>query len=136
MRDRPPGVLSRARALRRQLSPPELKLWLELKAGSQGGCPYRKQHPIGPYVLDFYAPAVRLCIEIDGYSHGTGDQEARNERRDAWLALSNITVVRIAASDILRDAGAVAEWLLAMAAGRVEPPPSASRPPPPRAGED
>lgn len=120
MRDRAAGTLAKARRLRRELSPPELKLWLELKAGSLGRCPFRRQHPIGPYILDFYAPTARLCVEIDGYSHGVGDQERRDERRDAWLALSHIEVMRIAASDVLRDPGAVAEHLLAL----VRPPPA------------
>lgn len=98
--------------MRRQLSPPELKLWLELKAGSQGRCPFRRQHPVGPYILDFYAPSVRLCVEVDGYSHSVGDRERQDARRDAYLAESHIEVVRVAVSDVLRDPGAVAQHLL------------------------
>ena len=115
------------------MSPPEVKL----KAGSPGRCPFRRQHPIGPYILDFYASGARLCVEIDGYSLGAGDREQHDERRDAWLALSHIEVLRIAASDVLRDPGAVAEHLLRLVWDRsAPPPPSASRPPPSQAGED
>lgn len=95
MRDNAPGVLPLARKLRKHLSPPELKLWLELKANAPGRNPFRKQHPIGPYVLDFYAPSVRLAVEIDGWSHNLGGQGERDERRGAWLSLSLIDVLRI-----------------------------------------
>ncbi len=119
MRDNAPDAVTRARALRRTLSPPEVKLWCELRAQSPGRCPFRKQHPVGPYVLDFYAASARLAVEVDGYSHGVEDRAGRDARRDAWLALSHIEVHRIAASEVLRDATAIADGLLRLARERV-----------------
>jgi len=58
-----------ARILRRRLSLPEGLLWRASKAGKLGGLKFRKQHPVGPYVLDFYCHAARLCVEVDGGSH-------------------------------------------------------------------
>ncbi len=77
----------------------------------------RRQHPIGPYVLDFYCPAAHLAVEVDGYVHGTGDIPERDERRDTWLKAQGISVLRIAASDVMADpdeeAGMI--WRTAMA---------------------
>jgi very-short-patch-repair endonuclease len=61
-----------ARSLRRRLSLPEGLLWRAIKGGKANGLKFRKQHPIGPYVLDCYCHEARLCVEIDGASHGFG----------------------------------------------------------------
>jgi very-short-patch-repair endonuclease len=76
----------RAKALRRTLSLPEVLLWKALKGRAVDGLHFRKQHPIGPYILDFYCEAAKLAVEVDGASHGAGDRPVRDERRDAWLA--------------------------------------------------
>jgi|KBSSwiStaDraftv2_1062776.scaffolds.fasta_scaffold00811_34 very-short-patch-repair endonuclease len=54
-----------AKSLRRSLSLPEVLLWQELKKSARGRLQFRKQHPFGPYVLDFYCAKARLCVEID-----------------------------------------------------------------------
>jgi very-short-patch-repair endonuclease len=61
---------------------------------------FRRQHPIGPYVLDFFCARARLAIEIDGISHDMGDRPQRDIRRDAWLEAQGLTVLRIAASEL------------------------------------
>ena len=93
----------RAKALRRSMSLPEVLLWKALKGGAIDRLHFRKQHPIGPYVLDFYCDAAKLAIEVDGSSHGAGDRPIRDERRDAWLADQGIATLRLPASLILRD---------------------------------
>lgn len=92
-----------ARFLRRRLSLPEGLLWRAIKCGKVGGLKFRKQHPMSPYVLDFYCHAARLCVEVDGAAHGLGRQQANDARRDAWLADKGIRTLRIAASTILND---------------------------------
>ena len=92
-----------ARFLRRRLSLPEGLLWRAIKAGKVGGLKFRKQHPMAPYVLDFYCHAARLCVEVDGEAHWLGSQPAKDARRDAWLADKGIRTLRIAASTILND---------------------------------
>lgn len=84
------------------MSLPEVLLWKELKGGKLG-LHFRKQHPLGPYVLDFYCDAAKLAVEVDGYSHGTDDRPQRDDRRDAWLADKGIRTLRLAAREVLRS---------------------------------
>ncbi len=83
---------------------------------------FRRQHPLGPYVLDFYCPAARLVV--DGAGHSRGDQPARDRRRDVWLEARGLEVMRIAANEILADPDEVAEGLVRLAVERASPPPS------------
>ena len=62
----PEKTFSRARALRRQMSLSEIVLWQALRKGRLAGLRFRRQHPIGPYILDFYCASARLAIEGDG----------------------------------------------------------------------
>jgi very-short-patch-repair endonuclease len=64
-----------ARELRRGMTAPELKLWRELRLRPDG-LKFRRQHPVGPYVLDFYCPAARVAIEVDGAVHSMGTSRA------------------------------------------------------------
>ena len=82
---------------------PEVLLWQALRGGQVGGLRFRRQHPIGPYVLDFYCPALRLAVEIDGAAHDNPDRAGRDLRRDAWLAGQGIRVLRVPAADILSE---------------------------------
>jgi len=92
----------RARALRRELSLPEILLWQQLRRKGTGH-KWRKQHPAGPYDLDFYCDAAKLCVEVDGEAHDRGDRPARDARRDAWLAAHGITTLRIPAAEVLNN---------------------------------
>ena len=94
------------------MTPPEVMLWLRLRGVGDGLPRFRHQHAMGPYVLDFYCPAARLAVEVDGWGHNIGDQPARDKVRDAWLAARGIAVQRIPASDVLADPDGVAEGLL------------------------
>jgi len=92
--------LKRARALRGRMTPPELRLWAAIRRGALGGLKFRRQHPPGPYVLDFYCPEARLAVEVDGWGHNLGDQPARDVRRDAWLASQGVRTLRFGAEDV------------------------------------
>ena len=92
-----------AKGLRRRLSLPEGLLWRALKGGKLDGLKFRKQHLIGPYVLDFYCHEVRLCVEVDGGSHGFGRRPIDDERRDRWLRDHGVRTLRISASLVLGD---------------------------------
>jgi very-short-patch-repair endonuclease len=96
-------TLKRARSLRRKMTLPEVVLWQELRGGKLRGLQFRRQHPIGPYILDFYCSVARLAIEIDGASHANDAQAKHDERRDRWLRAKGITVLRVGAANILRD---------------------------------
>ena len=111
--DRNAAIL-RARALRRELSPPEFRLWLHLRQRPDG-LKFRKQHPLGPYTLDFYCAALKLDVEVDGDSHSMGDNPARDRRRDAWLCERGFRVLRFDAADVMRDVGSVVTAILSQA---------------------
>ena len=88
----------RARRFRKTLTPPEARLWLHLKGDKLAGLGFRKQHPVGPYILDFYCAAAKLGVEVDGASHATAERIAHDRRRTEWLARNKgIRVIRIAA---------------------------------------
>ncbi len=128
-----PGAIARARQLRKEMSLPEILLWRLLR-GQPQGVKFRRQHPSGRIGMDFYCSDARLVIELDGMAHDMGDRPARDERRDAWLRSKGIDTVRIAATEILKDAAAVAEGIIAMARSRLplHHPAAAGRSPSPR----
>jgi very-short-patch-repair endonuclease len=110
-------TIRKARKLRREMSLPEVLLWRLLRQ-KPGGIKFRRQYPAGPYILDFYAPAAKLAIEIDGMAHDAGDRPGRDALRDQWLKEHGFTVIRIAARDVLHDVESVANSILAMAGAR------------------
>jgi len=85
------------------MSLPEVLLWKALKGRRLDGLHFRKQHPLGPYVLDFYCDAARLCVEVDGASHGAGARPLRDEFRDGWLAEHGVKTLRLSAELVLQD---------------------------------
>ena len=103
--------VKRARGLRRTMTLPEVVLWAQLRKRPEG-LKFRRQHPAGPYVLDFYCEQARLCIEVDGAAHDFGDNPANDHSRDRWLANSGIRTVRIAARDVLRNLDGALQLIL------------------------
>ena len=85
------------------MTPPEARLWLRLRTFGPDGPLFRRQHPIGPYILDFYCPAARLAVEVDGWVHNCGDHPERDERRTDWLSAHGVTALRISASEVMKD---------------------------------
>src|SRR5215204_270961 len=128
----PAKTFSRARALRRGMNLPEVVLWQGLRKGKLTDLRFRRQHPIGPYILDFYCPSARLAVEVDGFVHDSGVQLRHDECRDAWLARRGITVLRVLASDVLKDA--TLEAVLLSIENAATPSGSPRSPPPPRSG--
>lgn len=78
--------------LRRRLTPAEATLWKALKNKAACGLKFRRQQGIGPYVLDFYCPESRLCVELDGSSHDY--KYEYDEQRTAYLSKQGIHVIR------------------------------------------
>jgi very-short-patch-repair endonuclease len=101
------------------LSVPEARLWRHLRIRAPGKPVFRRQHPIGPYVLDFYCAKARLAIEIDGVSHDMGNRPQRDLRRDAWLDARGVTVMHIAASNLTRGIDEAADAIVRLAAERL-----------------
>ena len=96
----PKSTIARAKQLRRTLTLPEVILWQAIRR-QRLGARFRRQHPVGPYVLDFYCEEARLAVEVDGVIHEHPDRIRHDARRTAWLNQRGITVFRIAARDIL-----------------------------------
>ena len=121
-----------ARRQRRAMTYPEVLLWQRLR-GCAGGSRFRKQHPIGPYVVDFYCAASRMVVEVDGEIHSQPAVIEHDASRNRFLNDNGYHVLRIAARDILRNADAVAASIVALVARPLHRPADG---PPPRAGED
>jgi ATP-dependent helicase HrpA/adenine-specific DNA-methyltransferase len=83
-----------ARRLRREQTDQEKELWRALKAGRFAGFKFRRQHPEGKYYLDFYCPAARLSVELDGFQHGMPEQQQRDQTREQYLASQDIEELR------------------------------------------
>jgi len=95
----PDFIRDRAKVLRRALTQPERTLWALLRRNERG-LHFRRQHPTGPYILDFYCAAAKLAVEVDGPAHA--DQQDRDQRRSDWLASEGIRVIRFTVDDVER----------------------------------
>ena len=98
-----------ARRLRGALTDVETKLWHALRRHQIAGQPFRRQHPIGPYVVDFYCPPIKLAIELDGGQHGHAGQSSKDLRRTRWLEAHGIETVRYWNSDVTENFDGVLE---------------------------
>lgn len=123
MQDHSSKALQRARKLRSTMSLPEVLLWNRLR-GNPMGVKFRKQHPLGDYVIDFFCASRRIAVEIDVIAHDRGDRPMRDSSRDAWLRRQGVEVLRIPAAEVLRDVAAVADAVVRYCAD--PPPPSAA----------
>jgi very-short-patch-repair endonuclease len=81
------------------MTPPERRLWNALKTRPEG-FKFRRQHPLGPYTLDFFCYEAAVAIEVDGLAHELGNNPERDVRRDAWLAVQGVSTLRFRALDV------------------------------------
>jgi very-short-patch-repair endonuclease len=118
-----------ARALRKRLTPQEVKLWVKLRELKPLGFHFRRQAPIGRYVVDFASFRSRLVIEADGGQHGVPEGARSDQVRDAFLQSQGFRVIRFWNSDIDANLAGVIDSVLS--ALRDPPPdrPSAGHPP-------
>ena len=91
----------RARTLRKSMTNAERKLWRALRGKQLVGQRFRRQHPLGPYVVDFVCLERRLVIEVDGGQHGEPEQADSDQRRTDWLAAEGYRVLRVWNRDVL-----------------------------------
>jgi very-short-patch-repair endonuclease len=95
--------------LRRTTTPTENMLWRRLKGKQLDGLRFRQQHGYGPYVLDFYCPSLRLCIELDGNIHDEEQVRLKDEERTEFLLEQRIHVLRFRNEDVENDVEGVLE---------------------------
>ena len=129
------GSTSKARQLRQQMTDAEQRLWRELRAGRFLGAKFRRQEPIGRYVVDFVSFGHKLIVEADGSQHAQSRSDAE---RDAWFAEQGFRTLRFWNDEILLRTDQVLEAVYAavVAASTLSPTPLPSRERGSRAGED
>jgi very-short-patch-repair endonuclease len=109
-----------ARTLRKRLTPQEVKLWVKLRELKGLGFHFRRQAPIGRYIVDFVSFRSQLVVEADGGQHGMLQGARSDQLRDAFLQSQGFRVLRFWNSDIDANLAGVMESIL-----------SALNPPPP-----
>jgi very-short-patch-repair endonuclease len=121
----------RAKALRHNMTDAERVVWYGLRAHRFHGASFRRQTPIGPYIVDFVCRAAKLIIEVVGGQHFEPDHIAYDERRRAFLAARGYRVLRFSNLDVMNNEAGVLETIAAALERSKRPLPS----PPPQAGE-
>jgi very-short-patch-repair endonuclease len=107
----PPELLIFARQLRKQQTDAENLLWLLLRGRQFCGFKFRRQYPVGGYILDFYCHDAGLAVELDGGGHTEDEQRLYDEERTKALEAAGIRVIRFWNNDVLNSMEAVLEEL-------------------------
>ena len=102
----PTGHFERSRKLRKEMTPAERTLWNQLQ-NKQLGVKFRRQHPIGPYIADFYARDIGLIIEVDGDTHFTPEAQSYDTARTDYLRQLGLSVLRFTNLEVFRHLDAV-----------------------------
>jgi very-short-patch-repair endonuclease len=108
-----------ARKLRTEMSLPETLLWREFRKRPDG-IKFRRQHPAGDYVLDFYCAGARLAIEIDGSSHDNAAAMAYDERRAQFLKSQGVGTMRVPAKAVLDNLDGAVRRIVDICKDRIE----------------
>ena len=139
----PPAFLARARELRRDATDAEQLMWKLLRNRQLDGWKFRRQHPVGKYILDFYCHEAKLGIELDGGQHAEPDQAKYDVERTRSLEAEGFRVLRFWNNEVLKNTNAVLQEIWNVLTGSLSPSPSPSgrgeRPPSPlgrRAGDE
>ena len=108
---------ARARRLRREATVPERLLWSRLRR-HRLGVRFTRQRAIGPFIVDFFAPAVDLVVEVDGRSHDAR-RMAYDLQRQTWLETRGLHVVRVTNDDVLHHLDEVTRALYTLVQRRL-----------------
>lgn len=104
--------IDKCRKLRRGQTEAEKKLWSILRNRQLTGVKFRRQFPIGDYILDFYAPEYQLGIEADGGQHYENDVKEKDDIRRKELSMVGVEIIRFNDNEILRNIEGVCESIL------------------------
>lgn len=108
--------------LRKTASPIERLLWAKIRGG-QLGVKFRRQHGIGPYIVDFYCPAARLVIELDGESHYWQGRQEYDEARDNFIERQGLKIVHFSNFDVTHNLDGVLIHIQDYLPPGMQPPP-------------
>lgn len=114
----PRQTVKRARKLRREMPLPEVLLWQALRK-RPGSHKVRRQHPAGPYILDFYCARAKLNVEVDGKAHEAPAAIAHDRARSAFLRSQGIATTRIPAKLVLEDLAGVVRRVIVICDERI-----------------
>ena len=117
----PQELKNRARELRSNQTDGEAKLWRRLRDRQVFGAKFRRQHPIGPYIVDFCCPTLRLIVELDGGQHA--EHTMADESRTRFLESRGYRVLRFWNNQVMTQSDAV---LVEISKWCVDPHPSLS----------
>jgi very-short-patch-repair endonuclease len=126
-------LLEAAWELRTRQTPMERRLWEQLRARRLDGLGFRRQQPIGPYIVDFYCSAAKLVVEVDGGIHE--EQVEYDGERDSYLAAHGLRVLRFTNEAVLRDLESVLAAIRSATAKSLNPLLSRGGSPPAGGGE-
>lgn len=101
------GLIEFARKLRQDATDPEALMWACLRARRMNKRKFRRQHPVKPYVLDFYCADLRLAIELDGGQHNSAEGKRRDTAREAFLRAHDIETLRFTNDEVMRHTDSV-----------------------------
>jgi very-short-patch-repair endonuclease len=114
-----PQLKPYAKRLRREMTDAESRLWHRVRRKQILGVQFYRQKPIGPYIVDFYAPAAGLVVEIDGSQHLDATTRIADSQRDAFLASKQLKTLRFDNRAVLTQTDAVVERIYGVVAGAV-----------------
>ncbi len=117
----------KARALRKAMTPQEVKLWLHLRQLRPQGFHFRRQAPLEGYILDFVCFKHRLIIEVDGSQHGEDIGLAHDARRDAHFAALGFRTLRFWNHEVDANLDGVVETVIARAHENIDAPTQGAR---------
>jgi len=106
-----PKIKDKRKDLRSNLTSAEASLWKCLQKSQLEGRKFRRQHSVGSYILDFYCPAEKLAVELDGAGHFTEDGRIYDEVRDKYLNGLGIRVIRIENKNVFKNISMVLEYI-------------------------
>ena len=86
---------------------PEQLLWSKLRAKQLGGLKFRRQHPIEPYIVDFYCASEKIAIELDGRTHD--DQQDYDRSRTDFISAQGVKLIRFSNDEVLANLDGVLE---------------------------
>ncbi len=98
-----PDLVSLSRNLRKNQTDAEKLLWRHLRGKQLGGLRFRRQHPLGRYIVDFVCLEKRLVLEIDGGQHGEEEGQIKDAEREQWLRTEGYQVLRFWNNDVLTN---------------------------------
>jgi very-short-patch-repair endonuclease len=104
-----PRLKPKARALRTNLTDAEQRLWSRLRRKQISGVQFYRQRPVGNYIVDFFAPAVRLVIEVDGAQHAERSEAEYDKERSEYLEQVGLRVLRFDDRQVLTETDGVIE---------------------------